>query len=239
MGLKLGPVVGLLLAVMLVAGCRGEAAGPAWYPLTEGLQWTYQVTRSDPLGARKVGRLVLTNLGPTTWQTRKVYERRNSLGTHYFEQVREDGVYRLAKRTVVDRMPVADTPPRLILPLPPTRPGSWRVDTATYLLKRIFPFSKPYQHRQAITMEFRVVATDVAVSVPAGAFEGCLRVEGEARIKIASDPKLGMSEVPLKQTEWYCPGTGLVRLVRHEELYTERAAIIGGTLEMVLTDFDD
>lgn len=44
----------LMAAALLVAGCQGDAAGPRWFPLEDGLRWHYQVTRSDPLGARVV-----------------------------------------------------------------------------------------------------------------------------------------------------------------------------------------
>lgn len=227
-------LTGLLL---LLAGCNGEAL-QGYFPLDEGLQWHYRVTRSDPLGGHETSPLVLTNLGATTLDREPVFERRSSVGSHYYIDVRPEGYYRVAKRRVVDRRPRPDNPARMILPLPPRVGAHWRQTTATYLLKRVFPFHKTYQHRAAITMDFEVAATGLDVTVPAGSYHDCVRVEGEARIQIASDPRRGIAGVPLTQSEWYCPGVGLVRLTRQEKLYSDQAAIIGGRLEMVLTELD-
>lgn len=228
----------LALAVGLLAGCSTESS-QSLFPLDEGLQWHYRVSRSDPLGNRDISSLVLTNLGSTMWDRERVFERRNGFGTHYYIQKREDGYYRVAKRRVVDQRPLPDKPPRMILPLPPRADAHWRHTTTTHLLRRIFPFSETYQHSAAIYMEFRVAAKGLKVTVPAGSYEGCVRVDGVASIQVASDARVGMSDVPLTQSEWYCPGAGLVRLTRQEDLHTEHGAIIGGQLKLELMQLDN
>lgn len=67
-------------AVLLV-GCNADAPH-GYFPLVEGLAWHYHVTRSDPLGSHETSRLIMTNLGPTTLDQSRVFERRNSFGSH-------------------------------------------------------------------------------------------------------------------------------------------------------------
>ncbi|MDT0633815.1 hypothetical protein [Spectribacter hydrogenoxidans] len=225
-------------AAWLLGGC-GQDIEHTWFPLADGLHWEYRVTRTDARGQREVESFSQTNLGRTTLQGTTVFERRNSHGTHYFIEAREDGLYRLASQNIGDFHPQMDRPPRLILPDPPERITEWRAPTVTYLLKRIFPFERHYRHRASIKLEFRVAATGVSVTVPAGRFDNCLRVDAEAEIQVSSDPRYGPAPVPITQSEWYCPDTGLVKLTRHEELDSDQAAIIGGDLQMELIRFDD
>ena len=64
-----------------------------------------------------------------------------------------------------------------------------------------------------------------------------LRVEGSAQLSLYSDARLGYQEIPIKTTEWYAPGVGLVKLVREEPLDTE--VFEGGTITLALARFEE
>jgi hypothetical protein len=72
--------------------------------------------------------------------------------------------------------------------------------------------------------------------VPAGRFEGCLRVDGETSIRMWADDVKEWRQVPLTTREWYCEGVGLVRLERREPT-PSRSFLTGGTLTMELTQW--
>mgnify|MGYP003338694896 CR=1 FL=1 len=74
------------------------------------------------------------------------------------------------------------------------------------------------------------------VQTRAGAFKGCLRVKGEAALKLFADPVVGWQDMPLTTLEWYCPGVGLVRLERHEP--ANSTFLAGGDLTMELLSWD-
>ena len=78
-------------AAWLLGGC-GQDIEHTWFPLADGLHWEYRVTRTDARGQREVESFSQTNLGRTTLQGTTVFERRNSHGTHYFIEAREDGL---------------------------------------------------------------------------------------------------------------------------------------------------
>ena len=67
-------------------------------------------------------------------------------------------------------------------------------------------------------MSYRVASRDETVIVPAGKFEHCLLVEGEAKLTVFADPMTGYMDVPTTTREWYAPGVGLVKLERSEPL---------------------
>ena len=54
---------------------------------------------------------------------------------------------------------------------------------------------------------------------------------------VLADARIGASEVPITQTEWYAPGVGLVLLEREEKLDTLQ--IVGGKVRMQLLSFED
>lgn len=161
-----------------------------------------------------------------------------SAAINYIDR-RADGYYRVARRRLIDYRPSPDQPARMVLPLEPQVGRYWQHPTATYLLKRILPFPTRYRYGRPIEMVFHVAATGLNVTVPAGSYDGCVRVDGEARIQVASDPRQGLSSVPISQREWYCPAVGLVRLTRQEKLYSEQATVVGGRLEMELIRLDN
>ena len=69
----------------------------------------------------------------------------------------------------------------------------------------------------------------------AGNFENCVRVKGVAALRLFADPVVGWKDMALTTTEWYCPGAGLVKLLREEP--AESTFLTGGKLTMELVDF--
>jgi hypothetical protein len=51
-------------------------------------------------------------------------------------------------------------------------------------------------------------------------------------VRVYADPVSGWRDMPLATTEWYCPGTGLVKLERSEPAQT--AFLTGGTRTLEL-----
>jgi hypothetical protein len=73
------------------------------------------------------------------------------------------------------------------------------------------------------------------VETPAGKFEGCLRVAGEAKIKLYVDALFMWRDIPLFSTEWYCPGVGLVKVERVET--SPSKFMLGGRMTLELTQW--
>lgn len=166
----------------------------------------------------------MTNLGTTEVAGETAMIRRTNDGRDYYLVRKADGIYRYASRTLFETYPVVDEPPRMVLPLPYT--GSterrWSVQTVSYVIQRTGPSTVTSVNNpiQGFVMNYRVVTEEATVEVPAGRFEDCLLVEGEATLTLFADPLTGYEDVLITAREWYAPGVGLVKLERAEPLET-------------------
>ncbi len=58
--------------------------------------------------------------------------------------------------------------------------------------------------------------------MPAGRFEHCVLAIGSYKMRLNLDPVIGAVAVPIVSREWYCPGRGMVKLVRSETVAPSR-----------------
>jgi hypothetical protein len=84
-------------------------------------------------------------------------------------------------------------------------------------------------------MNYVIEAAGESVKTPAGEFKDCLRVRGQALLRLFADPVAGWRDMPLVTTEWYCRGVGLVQLLREEPAGS--AFLAGGTYRMELSSW--
>lgn len=226
----------LLLAALGLAGCSNAPEATDYFPLQSGLRWQYEVTERNPVSDVRTT-LSIRNLDGIVVDDRRYARRLASDGNEYWLEVFDGRLLRSGVRTAIDRAPKMDATPHTILQLPPAAGQWWEVETRPYILERVEPFRERFWHDDSkrVQLKMTVAATDAVVEVPAGRFENCLRLEGHGVLNVLADARIGASEVPVSQTEWYAPGVGLVQLVRSEELKTQQ--IVGGEIRMRLRAF--
>ncbi len=227
-----------LFCLPLLHAC-GKPVSDDYLPLNDGLRWDYQVTITQPHRSENKT-LTIENVGTQNIKDTPTTVRRTSDGTDYYLAAQADGVYRLAKRTVVELTPQLDNPPRLVLPSNPTQAmgKTWSSITMPYLILRLYEGDKStYAKDLRFPMSYSVKAVDDTVTVPAGTFAHCVQVEGQAEVTMYTDPRKGDSTIQITTQEWYAPGVGLVKLQRDEPLNTD--IYKGGTLLMELAAFED
>lgn len=237
-------IFGLALAPMLVtlAGCGDAPASASYFPLEAGHRWTYELrTEWDNLSIDRETR-VLINLGEQSLPDGaagggRAWLRRSDAGAEYWLREDASGSYRVASKSDNQAEPEADKPHRYVLKLPLALGTQWQASTTAYLLKRHneFPPEIRYSHAPVL-MTYQIAALGEALSTPAGDFKDCVRVQGQAVMKLFADPVNGFRDMPLSTTEWYCKGVGLARLVR-EEPTKQSSFIQGGKLVMDLVDW--
>jgi hypothetical protein len=225
------------LASACVAGCGQQAPGTPWFPLQAGQHWEYELrTERDNSASASTERLVLHNLGsgtPPGLPGGAAWQRRSDSGVDYWLRADASGIYRVGSRPHVQAEVQPDSAPRYVLKAPYSVGTQWQASTTSYLLERKADFPREVRHSlQPVTMHYRIEAVSEEVSTAAGVFKGCLRVHGEAQLRLFVDPVQGWRELPLSTREWYCPGVGLVRLERRE--LVNSAFMSGGTLTMEL-----
>lgn len=223
-----------LAAIALLAACSDRPAGDRLFPLGEGHAWSYRVTTvidEDGTSQRSVHEV--RNRGRDTFDGEPAWRRRTLDGNDYWLRVDETGIYRVASKNALDVAPRADADRRYVLRLPIAVGTRWEASTLPYVLARTNELPHALKHVvQPLSMAYRIDALDERVEVPAGRFEGCVRVAGTALIRLYSDELRQWRESPLNTLEWYCPAVGLVRLERQEPSPTK--FMVGGSITMEL-----
>jgi hypothetical protein len=232
-----------LASFVFLQACDSSISGTSYFPLDKGLKWEYQV--SDALSGEEViekSFFSMENLGPSTIKNDNeiynTYVRQGSDGNAYYIVNNETGIYRVAKRTVVEFVPRFDDIVRQVLPHNTLIDIGqlWNVDTGMYVVNGRPEFNTNSDlSEKHLNMVFEVQSLDDVVDVPAGQFENCIRIEGYVSVTLYADPKLGYVDVPVIQTEWYAPNVGLVKMVRSEVINTP--VYQGGVRTFELTKF--
>ena len=227
-----------LLCLPLLYAC-GKPAADDYFPLDKGLHWAYQVTITQPHRADSKT-LTIENVATESVQDTPTTVRRTSDGTDYYIARQQDGLYRIAKRSVVELVPQRDEMPRMVLPATVRQAigKTWSNVSMPYLIERVFEGNDEITAGSLrFPMTYTLTSVNETVSVPAGTFTQCVLVEGQTDLSLYTDVRKGHSLVPITTREWYAPGVGLVKLVRDEPLDTD--IYKGGTMTLELTQFTD
>lgn len=224
-----------MVAAVALAGCGGKPE-PEYFPLNEGYRWEYRMQETNPLVDRRLP-LTMENLGLRERDGRRYFLRRSSEGNEYW-LVAEHGVQRAGARSWIGGMPLPDAEPQTVLPERIELGQEWRIVTRPFILERAEPFRERFAQDESknVELSMRIASVDDTVEVPAGRFTHCVRVEGQGRLFVLADARIGASEVPVTHTEWFAPGVGLIKLVRREDLNTTQ--IVGGEVSMELLRFE-
>ena len=226
-----GTVFGLLAVIVALSGCDGRNTGNDWFPLREGDQQTLAVQFSGD-EARAPEQWTLRVTAPTTFQDQPVSVRHHSAGVSYYLKVDEQGVRRIATRTDIDNEPTADAEPIWVLKAPYQVGTEWTTPTVPYLIQRRNEHPRDLKYTHKALMTWRIEAVDDRVQLADGStHQPCLRVVGEARLNLYTDPVNGFTDVPLISREWYCQRLGLVKFEREEKVPS--GFLTGGVLRAV------
>ena len=213
-----GAVLGVFAVILALSGCDSRNLGNPWFPLREGDQHTLAVQFSgDETRAPEQWTLRVT--APTTFEDQPVAVRHHSAGVSYYLLSDEKGIRRVSTRTDIDNEPTADAEPIWVLKAPYQVGTEWTTPTVPYLIQRKNEHPRDLKYTHKALMTWRIEAVDDSVTLADGnAIKPCLRVVGEARLNLYTDPVNGFTDVPLISREWYCQGEGLVKFQREEKV---------------------
>jgi hypothetical protein len=228
--------VTVALVIALMVGCKAKPDPAHLFPLQVGLQWTYQQTTAFEQRTEK-SEFVVSNAASVSINNVPTTERINSLGNRYYIAETAQGIYRAAARNELDDAPIADKEAsvRFVLKQPFALGTTWQINSYPFMLQRFATWPYEMRYGKPFVMDFEVVNAAASIEVPAGSFQGCLQVQGKYLMRLLADPTKGYEDFLISQLEWYCPGTGLVKLVRDEPIYSK--VYQGGRYTLELTKF--
>jgi hypothetical protein len=224
----------MALAALMATACGAPApAGDSLFPLESGRRWVYDVKTEWENNMVEHETRELTALGADSLDDGLAWRRRSDSGVEYWLRHDDTGIYRVASKSDLDALPQPDAQRRFVIKAPVVAGTSWQSTTTAYLLQRRQEFPREIRHTHpAVPMLYTIESTGDAVSTRAGRFSGCVRVRGVATLRLFADPVVGWRDMALTTTEWYCPGVGLVKLVREEP--AQSTFLSGGILTMEL-----
>jgi hypothetical protein len=226
-----------LLAVFLLNSCGIKTAEDDFFPLQSGRSWTYRVTKTIvDKGPPHHESLTLDTRGSESVNGVPAMRRHSDSGVDYWLRSDETGIYRVASKNALDSEPKTDDVPRYVLRKPLVVGSKWQALTVAYVMEHRNESRKElrYTHKP-INMVYQIEALDQKVTTAAGNFEGCIKVKGEAQIKLFADDVFNFRDVPLFSYEWYCSKVGLVRMERVEA--SPSKFVLGGSTLLDLTEW--
>jgi hypothetical protein len=230
------PKASYLISFILIWLCTSCADNSdSYFPLTKGLKWQYDVTliTRDGLSNQKY---MFNNLGEGELKGEPAYLRESIDGTVSYYSLSEEGTHYLGNLDTNSYPPVKNEYKKIILPKDIIIGTTWQDNTITKLLQKTGPPQKTlFKIIANVPLDVKIESLDDSVTVPAGKFENCLKVSMSGSIYKDAGNYVGLTVVSVKQSNWYAPGIGLVKMERIET--TERQALDKGTLLVELTHF--
>jgi hypothetical protein len=227
----------IVVGALAVSSCSPQPEQDTFFPLDDGRSWTYRVTKNlDEADEPSIDLLELSARGVQDVDGKPALLRHSDNGVDYWFRTDASGIFRVASKNALDKELKTDNPPRYVLKKPYAVGTQWEANTVAYILQRKNEVPKEirYTHKP-VMMVYRIDALDQKVQTASGAFEGCIRVLGEAKIKLYVDVLFSWRDMPLFSTEWYCPKVGLVRVERVET--SPSRTLRGGTMTLDLVQW--
>jgi hypothetical protein len=228
--------IGLVMSALAMApGCSNEDPLTRYFPAQQGTRWIYRLQRTTMDGTR-VRPYYVEHRGTIALDVDgALYEEQRTFdGNRYFYRLDPDlGWLRLAVQSATEDTPRFLPEPWLVMPTRLEAGHQWRQVTPVRVLEKTGPPQETLFRVQAsLPVDYRVAAIDDTLTVPAGRFSRCLRIEGAGRISTHLGNYLGLSNVEVRLTEWYAPGVGLIKQVLEER--TNKQALDRGHLVLEL-----
>jgi hypothetical protein len=218
------------VAVAALAGC-GEP-DPGYFPLDAGRRWEFAINIHTMAGPKQQ-KLIIENLGRRWIDGEEVTQRRVGTGNSYFFRADDTGVTLVAESTDGNATRRLDVP-RTVIGYPASTGTSWTGTTRTVVLEKITPPEGSLTRiEETLDMRYVIEATDDVVTVPAGRFEGCLRIKGTATSSRNIGFYIGSTDIRVESTDWYAPGVGLIKAERNESTSEPTFPQGGYTLELI------
>ena len=182
---------------------------PGYFPVTAGYEWHYDISRKTPDVQHGVTqKSIVRNLPPRTVDNVTYYPQLHANRKTYYFTRSGDGVSHNVPGAGEARQVIGQ----------PLQVGTeWRSVSRLYL----FDLPKKLDDNWSalsrnLTLDYTITSLDERIDVPAGRFTGCLRIDATGFLDLPRRLMLGIRVIKVEQTQWYAPGTGLVKMTRKE-----------------------
>ncbi len=227
----------LLLSVSLFALSSCNDSDIEYFPLNQGKTWQYRIVTHDMDVEKKYKQLVV-NEGQQQVDGENVFIRKINDEIQYLYKPEKEGIRRVGIRRKMDINTTLEKEDFYILKYPLEKGTSWQQETVTGVLEVVIaPFRRHYALHTSVPVKYTIESADEAVKVPAGRFEKCIKVTGLGTTRVEAEKTIGIVDVTVESSDWYCPDIGLVKSQREER--TSSTVLVKGDFLMELESFSE
>ena len=206
-----------------------------YFPLNEGKNWQYRVILHD-MDVEKKYKQYVVNKAPYELDGKKIFTREVNDGIRYLYQLTEAGVQRVGVKRKMDINTTHEKEKFYAIKYPIEIGTSWEQETLTGVLEVVIaPFRRHYALHTPVQMKYTIESVDETVRVVAGQFENCILVRGLGATKVEAEKTIGIIDVTVQSSDWYCSDVGLVKSQRDER--TSSTVLVKGDFLMELESF--
>lgn len=224
----------ICILLLLITGCYG-AVDESYFPLKEGLQWSYSVKKTTMDGIRQQ-KYIFKNLAMQNINGEELHVRQSIDGSLLYYKNTEQGVMYYGKEKQKDNESKFDIDEHFVFRYPLQVGTQWEDNTYSRLLVKTGPPQKTvFKIIAKVPLSVVVEAVDDVVHVTAGTFQHCVRIKKKGSAYKDAGNYIGLTIVTVTETSWFAPGVGLVKSVREET--TEQKALDRGELMIELESF--
>jgi len=221
----------IFLCLGLTGGCDNTAKD-SYFPLEEGRYWQYDMTYTTMDGTFK-GIYAVENLAPQMIEGEKVFVRRLIDGANNYVRINDGGILLTGREKTIDMDSTYTQENHYIFRFPLIVGTTWEEVIPSKLLVKTGPPQKTEFHIVArVPVTATIESMTDSVQVPAGNFSNCMRVHFSGDAFTNAGNYVGLTVVTIEETNWYAPGTGLVKSERRER--TRSKALDKGMMTLEL-----
>lgn len=214
------PLLILALLGLSFASCNQETKNKSYFPLGNKASLHYKTSFKVNL-KNSEQRLIITNQKPIRIDNQTLYPQTFHNNRSRYYSIANDGVFQIAKRELNEAIQHYEKP-LILIQYPIKINTKWQQESqAFFVQKKVREINSGQASLSGeltinpLIMHFEITAIDEQLTIPAGRFDHCLRIDGVGQTT-GSGLEIGAVEITVQQTEWYAPDVGLVKVVRSE-----------------------
>ena len=222
----------LVVSLTSLVACSNEEN--AYFPLSEGRTWHYDISRTTMDGTFQQ-KQIFHSLPEIDWHQGVATPFVSASGAHYLYQGNEHGTQLVAVKARDGGSYESAEEAFKILPAEVSPGTTWRQPEHTQVLENTgSPWETLFRIVEPVSIDYVVESNDVSVRVPAGEFDNCIKVRGSGQTNVDVGNYIGRTLISIEVENWYAKGVGLIKSIRKE--ITTSEALDYGELRYELED---
>ncbi|HIM08185.1 MAG TPA: hypothetical protein EYG49_06570 [Gammaproteobacteria bacterium] len=197
----------IFLFFLSLSGCSETSS--EYFPLGENIKLEYRIQKIQR-NQQRVGKSIVALLSDIQVNGEQYFPQRYANGETIYYRKSDSGILFSAR---------PEPNGKVYIKTPLAVNAYWPKETRIELLDirhESFSGGEPFiSQEETIFMDNQIVSFNETISVPAGRFVNCMRIDSSATVRVKKRTR-GIAQIMIYESTWYAQGVGLVKRVRKE-----------------------